>query len=54
MYFALTGMTQWDGQCTTNRKVAGSIPRNGTCLCCGPGLQLGECERQPKDVSLAH
>ena len=37
-----------------NRKVAGSIPSQGTCLGCWPGSQLGVCEMQPIDVSLAH
>ena len=36
-----------------NRRVAGSIPSQGTCLGCGPGPQEGTLERQPHtDVSL--
>ena len=35
-----------------NRKVAGLIPGQGTCLGCGLGPWLGACERQPTDVSL--
>ena len=37
----------------TSRKVAGSIPGEGTCLGCRPGPQLGVCKRQPI-VSLTH
>ena len=35
-----------------NLKVTGSIPRQGTCLGCGPGTLLGACEKQLIDVSL--
>ena len=38
---ALTRVALWVGHCPTNRKVAGSIPGQGTCLGCGPGPQLG-------------
>ena len=34
-----------------SRKVTSSIPSQGTCLGCGPGPQLGACERQPVGVS---
>ena len=27
-----------------NQRIAGLIPRQGTCLGCGPGLQWGACE----------
>ena len=37
----------------TNQKVAGSIPSQSTYLGCGPGPQLGACERHSHiDVSL--
>ena len=51
---ALTGMAQWSGHHSTNQKVAGLIPGQGTCLGCRPGLWLGACERQLIDVSLTH
>ena len=38
---ALAGVVQWIEHQTEDRKVAGSIPRQGTCLGCGPGLHLG-------------
>ena len=37
-----------------NRKVAGLVPGQGTCLGCRLGPQLGACERQRIDVSLLH
>ena len=42
---ALSGVAQalsW----TANQRVAGSILSQGTCVDCGPGSQLGACERQ--------
>ena len=45
-------MAQWIERWPANRKVAGSIPSQGTCLGCGPGPWLGACERQPICVSL--
>ena len=42
----------WLGRRTANRKVAGSIPGQGTHLGCGPGPQLGAHERPLIDVSL--
>ena len=51
---ALAGVVQWAGHRPTKWKVAGSIPRQGTCLGCGPGPQLGAWERQQMHVSLAH
>ena len=51
---ALAGVTQWIERQPLDQKVAGSVPGQGMCLGCGPGLQLGMCERQPIDVSLAH
>ena len=51
---ALAGVAQWTEQLPVNRKVPGSIPSQGTCPGCRPGPQLGACERQPVDVSLAH
>ena len=35
------------------QKVTSSIPSQGTCLSCGPGPQLGACERQLINVSLS-
>ena len=34
---ALAGMAQWIECQPVNQRVAGSIPRQGTCLGCGPG-----------------
>ena len=51
---ALAGVAQWIEHQSVNQKVAGSIPSQGTCLGCGPGPQLGACERQPINVSLTH
>ena len=48
----LTGVAQWVELCPANRKVASSIPGQGTYLGCRPGPQLRACERQPIDVSL--
>ena len=49
----LAGVAQWIECGPENQRVAGSIPSQGTCLGCGPGPQLGTCERQPCiDVSL--
>ena len=36
------------------KKVTSSAPRQGTCLGCGPGPQLGAWERQQIHVSLMH
>ena len=52
---ALAGVAQWIECWPMNQRVAGSIPSQGTCLCCGPGPQWGRGmhERQPHiDVSL--
>ena len=50
---ALAGVAQWIEFQPANQRVAGSIPSQGTCLGCGPGPQLGACEREPHaDVSL--
>ena len=52
-WLALAGVAQWIEHGPANQKVTGSIPSQGTCLCCGPGPQFGECKRQPHtDVSL--
>ena len=40
-FLALAGVTQWTECHPANRKVAGSIPSQGTCLGCGPGPLLG-------------
>ena len=37
--FALASMAQWLEHWPVNHRVAGSIPSQGTCLGCGPGLQ---------------
>ena len=50
----LAGVAQWIECWPANQKVAGWIPSQGTCLGCRPGPQLGACERQPIEVSLAH
>ena len=44
---ALNDVAQWVGHHTTNQKVAGLILGPGTFLGlgCGPGPQLGVCER---------
>ena len=49
---AMTGVAQWFECHPANRKVAGLIPGQGTCLGCGPGPPLGLCERTPVYVSL--
>ena len=50
---ALAGVAQGTECWPANLKVAGLIPGQGPCLGCGPGPQLGACERQPHiDVSL--
>ena len=36
---ALAGVALWIERWPVNQRVAGSIPRQGTCLGCGPGLQ---------------
>ena len=49
----LAGVAQLVGRRPTNKRVAGLIPSQGTCLGCGPGTQWGVLERQPHtDVSL--
>ena len=48
----LAGVAQWIERQLLNGKVVGSIPGQGTGLGCGPGSQLGVCERQPFDASL--
>ena len=52
-YLALAGVAQWIEGGPVNQKVAGSIPSQGTCLGCRPGLQQEMHKRQPHiDVSL--
>ena len=48
----LTGVAQWIECWPANQSITGWIPSQGTRLGCGPGPQLGACERQPIDVSL--
>ena len=43
---ALAGVAQWIECQSGNRRVAGLIPSQGTCLGCGPGPQLGACKKQ--------
>ena len=49
---ALAGVAQWIECQPANQGAGGLIPSQGTCLGCGPGSQLGVCERQLTDVSL--
>ena len=49
---ALPGVAQEIRHWPVNQRVTCSILSQGTCLGCGPGSQLGACERQPMDVSL--
>ena len=51
---ALDVVAQWTACQPTNRKVAGLILGQVTCLGCGQGLQLGVSKGQPVDVSLTH
>ena len=37
---ALAGVAQWIERWPANQGVAGLIPSQGTCLGCGPGLQV--------------
>ena len=51
---ALAGVAQWIEHWPANQRVAGLIPRQGMCLCCGPSPQRGKCERQPyTDISIS-
>ena len=47
-------LAQWIECPPMNQKVSSLIPSQGTCLRCGPGPQLGSCERQLIHVSLLH
>ena len=50
--YALAGAAQWIEHQPANKRVAGLIPSQGTCLGCGPGPQYGVHEKQPYiDVS---
>ena len=40
---ALAGVAQWIERRPVNQTVAGSIPGQGTCLDCGPGLRADQC-----------
>ena len=44
---ALAGVAQWIECQLADQRVTGSFLSQGTCLGCGPGPQLGVCERQP-------
>ena len=50
---ALAGVAQWIESRPVERKVAGSVPGQGTCRGCRLGPQLGACDRQPIDIFLA-
>ena len=51
---ALDGVAQWIEYWLVNQRVTSSIPRQGTCLGCEPGPQMGACKKQPHiDVSLS-
>ena len=52
VFLALAGVAQWIEHQPANRRVAGSIPSQGTSLGCGPGPQLRACEKQLIHVSL--
>ena len=51
---ALADVAQYIECWFANQKVIGSVSGQGTCLGFGPGPQMGACERQPINVSLAH
>ena len=50
----LAGVGQWIECQPENRMFTSLIPSQGTCLGCGPGPQLGACEKQPTDISFIH
>ena len=54
LVFTLACVALWIEHWPANRKVTSSIPSQGICLSVGPGPQLGACERQWVNVSLAH
>ena len=43
----------WLERQPVNRKAAGAIPSQGTCLGCGSGSQSG-CVQEETDISLSH
>ena len=47
------GVVQWIEHGPANGKVASLVPDRGSCLGCGPGLQLGAYKKQLIDVSLS-
>ena len=47
MGVALAGMAQWIEHQTSNQRVVGSFPSQGTGLGCRLGPQYGAQERQP-------
>ena len=53
-HITLASMAQLVGYHPAMQKFAGSIPGQGMCLGCGPGLWLGAYWRQLIDVSLTH
>ena len=42
---ALTGVAQWVGHHPEKPKVVASVPSQGTCLGCGPGLRFSPLSR---------
>ena len=51
---ALADVAEWIKWHPVNKSVAGSFPRQGTYLGCGPDPHLGVCNRQPHlDVSFS-
>ena len=50
---ALAGVAQWTEHQPVDQRVAGSIPRQGTCLGCGPGPWLGMGEAADRLTSLS-
>ena len=47
---SLTGVALLVGHHSTKQKVPGSIPSQGTGLCCGFNPRLGSYERHPIDI----
>ena len=45
IYITLAAVAQWIEHRLENQRVTGSIPSQGTCLGCGPGLQQGALKR---------
>ena len=54
MWLSGLGASHWTGGQPKNQNVARPIPSQDAFLGFRPGPQLGACERQPINVSLAH